>query len=185
MVDARVRQGEKCCGSMAPLKTQFEARIVHVYSPPKSPLFGAFFLPSIFLPSASVSLSRFFLRSRSQVVPSLSQGSSGRGFPSFVGVGTPDGLVLLLLLESRSSFQKSILASLRLLPPVLCHHVGFSPVSGILSGLPPSDFRIAPSPFCFHPPRQAFSWFSGFLWAVAGRLEVSLCSNTSSSRAIG
>jgi hypothetical protein len=50
MVDARVRQGEKCCGSMAPLKTQFEARIVHVYSPPKSPLFGAFFLPSIFLP---------------------------------------------------------------------------------------------------------------------------------------
>jgi len=179
VIDMRVRQGEKCCGSMAPLKTQFEAHRTCLLSTQKSPVCGhSSFLPHLF-PSAFVSLSRFF---PSLALPRsclLSQGSSGRGSPSSVGSVLRMGWFCFHASAVRVKvlLWKSFLMSLRL-SSWLGHPVGFPPVSGVMS-------RSSLSEFCLVPPRlryaQALSWFHRICFGCCWSPRDLPCSNTYSS----
>lgn len=169
----RVRQGEKCCGSMAPLKTQFEAHRTCLLSTQKSPVCGhSSFLPHL-LPSALCPSRESSLRSRSP-----GRAFSLRALPvealrpllgrSFGWVGSAS---MLPLSDSRSSFGKASSCPFGF-PPGFVHPVGFPPVSGVMSRSSLSEFCLVCLPVCVLLKSSVGSTES--VLAAVGHLEVSL-----------
>lgn len=150
VINMRVRQGEKCCGSMAPLKTQFEAHRTCLLSTQKSPVCGhSSFLPHL-LPSALCPSRESSLRSRSP-----GRAFSLRALPvealrpllgrSFGWVGSAS---MLPLSDSRSSFGKASSCPFGF-PPGFVHPVGFPLLAASCPGLPFRSFALCASPFAF------------------------------------
>lgn len=110
-----------------------------------SPSLRAFFLPS--MPPVCVPLEILpFARAPRSCLLSL-RALRVEAFLPLLELGPPDGLVLLpcfRCLGQGPPFGRASSCPFGFCLLCLRHPVGFSPVSGVLSGLPPSDFCIVP-----------------------------------------